>query len=118
MVENLCQLFANSAKLFCSVNLRDEEKNKSLQKDIDALEAWSHKWQILFNVGKCKCLHIGSINVCWRYKMSGRYLEDAKEEKNLGVVYQELKLHRQTAAAVKKASSSLGLVEKTFATLD
>ena len=32
MVENLCQLFANSAKLFYSVNLRDEEKNKSLQK--------------------------------------------------------------------------------------
>ena len=118
MVENLCQVFANSAKLFYNVNLRDEEKNKSLQKDIEALEAWSHKWQIPFNVGKCKCLHIVSINPCWRYKMSGRYLEDVKEEKNLGVVYQELKLHRQTAAAVKKASSSLGLVKKTFATLD
>ena len=119
MVKNLCQLFADDAKLFCSVNLRDEEKNKSLQKDINALEAWSHKWQLPFNVEKCKCLHIGNINPCWRYKMSGRYLKDVKEEKDLGVlVDQELKFHRQTAAAVKKASSSLGLVKKTFASLD
>ena len=51
--------------------------------------------------------------------MSGQYLKDVKEEKDLGVlVDQELKFHRQTAAAVKKASSSLGLVKKTFASLD
>ena len=119
MVINLCQLFADDAKLFCSVNLRDEERNKVLQKDINALVEWSNKWQLPFNVGKCKCLHIGRNNPCWRYKMSGRCLEDVKEEKDLGVIIdQELKFHRQTAAAVKKASSSLGLIRKTFAFLD
>ena len=62
IVENLCELFADDAKLFRSVDVRDEEKNKSLQKDINALVDWSSKWQLPFNVGKCKCLHIGSTN--------------------------------------------------------
>ena len=119
IVENLCELFADDAKLFRSVDVRDEEKNKSLQKDINALVDWSSKWQLPFNVGKCKCLHIGSTNPLWRYKMSGRCLEDVKEEKDLGVLIdQELKFHRQTAAAVKKASMSLGIVKKTFAFID
>ena len=51
--------------------------------------------------------------------MSGRCLEDVKEEKDLGVLIdQELKFHRQTAAAVKKASMSLGILKKTFAFID
>ena len=30
--------------------------------DIDKLVKWSEKWQMLFNFGKCKCLHTGSGN--------------------------------------------------------
>ena len=80
---------------------------------------WSHKWQLPFNIGKCKCLHIGCCNPCWRYKMDGKFLDDIVEEKDLGVlVDKDLKFHRQTASAVKKANSALGLVKKTFANLD
>lgn len=119
IVKNLCQLFADDAKLFCNVDLRDEENNKSLQIDLNALVEWSRKWQLPFNIGKCKCLHIGNCNPCWRYKMAGRVLEDVDEEKDLGVLIdKELKFHRQTASAVKKANSSLGLIKKTFAFLD
>lgn len=119
MVENLCELFADDAKLFRDVHLRDEEKNRSLQSDLDALVNWSKKWQLPFNVGKCKCLHIGNSNPCWKYKMDGRCLEDVDEEKDLGVMIdKELKFHRQTALAVKKANMALGLVKKSFAFLD
>ena len=51
--------------------------------------------------------------------MAGRTLDDVDEEKDLGVLIdKELKFHRQTASAVKKASSSLGLIKKSFAFLD
>ena len=35
---------------------------QKLQDDIDKLVRWSEKWQMLFNFGKCKCLHTGPGN--------------------------------------------------------
>ena len=29
--------------------------------DLDILVKWSEKWQMLFNFGKCKCLHTGHV---------------------------------------------------------
>ena len=62
VLENLCELFSDDSKLFRNVRLWDEDSNKSMQIDIDALVAWSKRWQLPFNVGKCKCLHIGQSN--------------------------------------------------------
>ena len=45
--------------------------------------------------------------------MSGQYLQDVEEEKDL-----ELKFHKQTAAIVKNANSRLGLIRKTFSLLN
>ena len=65
VVQNICELFADDAKLFRNVHLRDEDSNKAMQIDIDTLVAWSKRWQLPFNVGKCKkCLHIGQSNPC------------------------------------------------------
>ena len=69
VVDNLCELFADDAKLFRDVHLRDEENNVSLQNDLNALGGWSKQWQLPFNVGKCKCLHIGNCNPCWRLSL-------------------------------------------------
>ena len=109
MVKNICQLFADDAKLFCNVELRNEAHNISLQSDLNSLGDWSAKWQLPFNVSKCKCLHIGYSNPCWKYKMHGRLLEDIEEEKDLGVIVdKELKFHQQAASAAKKANMSWG----------
>jgi hypothetical protein len=32
---------------------------------------WSEKWQMLFNFGKCKCLHTGQANEDAQYTMGG-----------------------------------------------
>ena len=42
-----------------------------LQGDIDKLVRWSGKWQMLFNFGKCKCLHTGPGNTGMNYEMGG-----------------------------------------------
>ena len=109
----MCQLFADDAKLFSSVDLRDDTQKNILQQDIHALSQWSDIWQLPFNIGKCKVLHIGQSNPCWRYKMAGKYLQDVEEEKDLGVLMDnQLKFHKQTAAAVK--NPCLGLIKKSL----
>ena len=119
IVDNMCQLFADDAKLFSCIELRDDRQKNLLQKDINALSDWSVKWNLPFNVGKCKVLHLGKSNPCWRYQMTGKKLVDMEEEKDLRVlICNQLKFHKQTAAAVKKANSCLGLIKKSFALLD
>ena len=119
VVDSFIQLFADDAKVFDNVNLRDNMSGNRLQSDINSLSDWSEKWQLPFNVDKCKVLHIGNCNPCRRYKMNGKQLKHIDNEKDLGVIVDnELKFHKQSAAAVKKANSSLGLIKKSFAMLD
>ena len=42
-------------KFFRKVNTDGDKQH--LQNDLDKLVKWSEKWQMLFNFGKCKCLH-------------------------------------------------------------
>ena len=51
--------------------------------------------------------------------MDGKELEQVKEEKDLGVLIDyELKFHKQTAAAIKRANSVLGHIKNSFTLLD
>ena len=109
-----CQLFADDAKVFRSVCQTDDEEK--LQNDLNNLCQWSSIWQLPFNVGKCKTLHIGRNNKHHVYKMNGNKLEQVKEQKDLGVLIDDgLKFHKQTAAAIKKANSVLGAIKRSFA---
>ena len=57
-----------------------------LQNDLDKLVKWSEKWQVLFNFGKCKCLHTGYGNLDINYKMGYTFvLGTTVKEKDLGV---------------------------------
>ena len=61
--------FADDTKLFRKVKeIGDKQK---LQDDIDKLVKWSEKWQMLFNFGKCKCIHTGSGNTGVNYELGG-----------------------------------------------
>ena len=50
MMESMCQLFADVAKLFRNVDIRDESNIKKLQDHLDKLTEWSKKWQLPFDV--------------------------------------------------------------------
>ena len=64
--------FADDTKLFRKIKeIGDKQK---LQDDIDKLVKWSEKWKMLFNFGKCKCLHTGSEYTGVNYEMGGTIL--------------------------------------------
>ena len=117
IVESTCQLFADDAKIFRSVKTIDG--SRILQDDIKKLVAWSKRWQLPFNVDKCKSLHTGRTKRRPIYEMEGQQLGQLEGQKDLGVIVDDaIKFHKQTAAAVKKANTILGLVRKSFAVLD
>ena len=64
--------FADDTKVFRKVT-NDTDK-PSLQYDLDTLFIRSEKCQMLFNFGKCKCIHIGHGNMDKEYKMGDAVL--------------------------------------------
>ena len=57
VVQNIAKLFADDTKVYAVVN--KEEKQHSLQNDINNLVHWSDKWLLNFNKSNCKHVHLG-----------------------------------------------------------
>ena len=74
--------FADDTKLFRKTKEIGDKQN--VQDAIDKLVRWSEKWQMLFNFGKCKCLHIGPGNTGKNYEMGGTILSKTVKEKTYG----------------------------------
>ena len=94
--------FADDTKLFRKVNT---DGDKHLQNDLDRLVKWSEKWQMLFNFGKCKCLHTGHGNLNVNYKMGDTALGTTVKEKDLGVtISADMKVSEQCGIAASKGN--------------
>ena len=105
--------FADDTKLFSKV--QGEDDLVCLQQDLATLYKWSQDWQMLFNVDKCKVLHIGRNNASSSYIMGGKTLQAIDEEKDLGViVHKSLKPGRHVSEIVKKANKTLGILSRTL----
>ena len=109
VIKNCCKLFADDTKLYRTI--RTEDDTTSLQNDINRLVNWSTMWQLQ----KCKCMHIGNDKTSLSYQMNDHILENVKEIKELDVIIDhKLKFHNHSLAAVKKAISVLGLIKRSF----
>ena len=68
---------------------------------------------MLFNVSKCKIIHIGNKNRNFDYTMNERLLEAVDSEKDVGVViHKSLKPSLQCAKAAVKANLVLGQLSR------
>jgi len=68
-----------------------------IQQDIDRLFLWSEKWQLFFNISKCKSLHLGKVNPKHAYHMNGYDIVQTSNEKDLGVIIDDpMKFHLHT----------------------
>ena len=105
--------FADDTKLFRKVNTDGDKQH--LQNDLDRLVKWSKKWQMLFNFGKCKCLHTGHGNLNVNYKMGDIVLGTIVKEKDLGVtISADMKVSEQCGIAASKGNQILGLIRRNI----
>ena len=105
--------FADDTKLFRKVKEIGDKQN--LQDDMDTLDKWSEKWQMLFNFGKCKCLHTGPGNTGMNYEMGGTILSKTVKEKYLGVtVNANMKVSEQCRIAASKGNQIIGMIRRNI----
>ena len=106
--------FADDTKLFRKVNADGDKQH--LQNDLDRLVKWFEKWQMLFNFGKCKCLHTGHGNLGVNYKMGDIVLGTTVKENDLGVtISADMKVSEQCGIAASKVNTILGLIRRNIA---
>ena len=112
-VSNWLLKFADDTKLFGEVN--NSLDAGIMQADLDRMCQWSREWQMMFNVEKCKVMHIGKRSTKQDYKMNGKILEAVEKEKDLGIlISHDLKVSLQCRQACNKANRMLGVINRTI----
>ena len=115
-LQTCVKIFADDSKLYGPADT--QQSRQLLQRDLQTLESWSIRWQLPFNVSKCKVLHMGSRNPHCTYTMFGNSLASTEQERDLGVLVDgALRFHNQAAAAAAKGNQILGVVRRSFASL-
>jgi len=80
-----------------------------LHADINTLYQWAGSWQMLFNISKCKVMHLSRRNVVFQYCMNGQLLEEVTSYKDLAIIMtSHLKVAEQCHEAYRKANRMLG----------
>ena len=71
--------FADDTKMFRRVE--SQEDRHQLQVYLNKLVKWAEQWQMIFNIDKCKCLHIGQANAKKNYLMNNTVLLSTERKK-------------------------------------
>ena len=80
---------------------------------------WAEKWELKFNVDKCKVIHYGHDNPNHKYTMNTKPLKESNEECDLGVLFdKDLKFNKHIATKINKANSILALISRSFEYMD
>ena len=95
-------------------NYSDADR-QHLQDDLNKLIEWSEKWQMLFNCGKCKCLHPGHGNEDAQYAMGDTVLNTTVHENDLGLTISAyMKVSEQCVIAAAKGNQILGFIRRNI----
>ncbi len=105
--------FADDTKL--GQTAATPEDREKLQQTLDDLCERGRTWGMVFNVKKCKVMHLGFNNTCQEYTMDGQVLEAASEERDIGVTMaKNMKPSTQCAKAARTAQTVLSQVTRAF----
>ena len=123
IVEAEVYLFADDTKIFCKIS---ENGSSPLQEDLKRLQKWSDTWLLKFHPDKCKVMkiHRGNKENNRKYYMRNSQteeleLEQVSKEKDLGIITDEnLNFEEHIQMKVNKATKVMGLIRRSFMTLD
>jgi hypothetical protein len=111
------KMYADDTKLISK--LSSPNSWMELQRDLDNACEWSNKWLLEFNVSKCLVMHYGANNQRAKYVMNGLELKETVCERDLGVIFStDLKWKNHVTVCESKANQMLGMVKRTFASMD
>ena len=75
--------------------------------DLEEIINWSDRWQMPFNIQKCKVMHVGNSNPKINYEIKGEAIQEVSQETDLGIeIKNNLKVDAQCAKASKKEIKS------------
>ena len=101
--------FADETHVLREVNTDGDKQH--LQNDLDKLFKRSEKWQMLFNCGKCKCIHTGHGN----HNMGYTVLGTTVNQKDLGItISDDMKVSEQCGIAASKGNKIIGLIRRNI----
>ena len=117
-IQSYCRIFADDTKIY---NLTSD--CKVLQEDVYRLQEWSAKWELHFNVSKCKVLHAGKKNPNFNYVMKTERgiseMDVCEEEKDLGVIFDGgLRFDSHIQSSINKANKIIGIIRRSFSFLN
>ena len=105
-----CKIFADDTKLYNYSN-----NSHHLQEDLERVEEWSHKWQLHFNISKCKCLYYGKNNPNNRYYLENQPIANCSQEKDLEVTFDpEINFKKHITNITKKPTKCWVSSKGTF----
>ena len=105
--------FADDTKIFSKVATQEEINH--LQEDLNKLYHWSLEWQMLFNLDKCKCIHLGHGNNNKEFRLRGQEINSVDQEKNLRVLTcNTLSPSAHIAKVVSKDNQVMVSIRKTI----
>lgn len=122
IIEGHSKLYADDNKVISFVNT--DSGHVQLQANIDRLQEWSNKWQLYFNIDKCKIMHIGKKNPNHLYTMMDKNhqiktLGSTTQERDIGVILSnDLKVNVHIQAITSRSNSILGQLLNSFKYLD
>ena len=103
-----------------TLTIKDNSDTLFLQKNLDMVNEWSHKWLLKFNVDKCKLLQLGNSSPANYYLSSPdgffrSLICKVTEEEDLGVwCTSDMKPSLQVQKAVTKAMQTLSMLKRSF----
>ena len=104
--------FADDTKIGRRIDIIGDEM--ALQNDLDKLNDWAIKWQMEFNVEKCKVLKMGETDERTSYSLNNIEIGSSLCEKDLGVfVSSNLKPEENCIAVRNKANRILGFISRS-----
>ena len=114
-IHSQLRLFANDCLVYQLINSTDD--HQILQSDLDTLTTWTRRWQMEFNVSKCKVLQVSTCHTksLFFYQMCGTPLEIVEQHNYLGVcLHHRLSWQLYIDSICNKANHLLGFLYRNL----
>ena len=109
----IISIFVDDTKIARTVS--NETDQCKMQNLVNRLGEWSIRWDLKFNVEKCKIFHTGRNNPGYNYTLYGQTLSCTEAEKDVGVILTpDLRPSKMVARAATRANQKLGAMARAI----